>query len=101
MRELGRPTDEELDRIEELADEYFRSDRWAVEVRCWDDGDVHLIAYSTLGTNVSEGYPIDVRSHKQLIIYERESGHAHYQNKVNYQTNMKPDKLLNRIEIDF
>jgi hypothetical protein len=101
MKEVGRPTEEELDRLEELVEQYFVGDSWAVEIRCWDDDDVHLTAYSTIGTNCNEGYPLSVAWHRQNIIYERQSGHCHYENRLRSQTSSQPDRTLNRVEIDW
>ena len=80
MKRIGRPTEAELDRIEELVDEYFVGDSWALDAKFWDDGDIHLTAYSTLGTNCNEGYPIEVINHRQVILYKRQSGDCYYIN---------------------
>ena len=101
MKQVGHPTDEEFERLKELVDEYFVGDRWAIEVRCWDDGDVHLTAYSTIGTNCDDGYPLAISWHRQNIIYERQAEHCHYENRVRYQASSRPSRVLNRQEIDF
>lgn len=101
MNEVGRPTSEELDRMEELVDEYFVGDSWATEIRCWDDGDVHINAYSTLGTNYDDGYPVEVRYHRQNILYKREDNECFYKNVVELMTSSRPKMELNRIEIDW
>ena len=100
MNKIGRPTTDELDRIEELVDEYFVGDSWALDAKFWDDGDVHLTAYSTLGTNFNDGYPRNALDHKQFILYERQDGEAEYINRVNMASPL-PDKELNRISIDW
>jgi hypothetical protein len=100
MNEIGRPTDEELDRMEELADQYFVGDKWGLDAKFWDDGDVHLTAYSTIGTNNDDGYPMEALHHRQLIIYEREDDECWYVNKVKI-SHPRPNRELNRVEIDF
>jgi len=101
MDAVGRPTDEEFDRLKELVEEYFVGSSWAIEVRCWDDDDVHLTAYSTIGTNCDEGYPLAIAYHRQNIIYERQEGHCHYENRVRYQASSRPNRILNREEIEW
>jgi hypothetical protein len=32
---------------------------------------------------------------------KREADHCHYENRVGYQTSSRPNRVLNRIEIDF
>jgi len=82
VKEIGRPTDEELDRMEALAEAYFSGERWAVEAKLWDDGDVHLEAFCTLGTSFEPGYDNSVRYHRQILIYERSANTCTYINKV-------------------
>lgn len=100
MNEVGRPTEEEFDRLEELVEQYFVGDKWAVEIRCWDDSDVHLIAYSTIGTNCTEGYPVEVMYHRQNIIYKREDDICYYSNKIRTMDN-RPNRELNRIYLEW
>jgi hypothetical protein len=82
MKYIGRPTDEELDRIEELAEAYFLGEWWTVEAKLWDDGDVHLEAFCTLGTSFEQRYDNSVRYHRQVLRYERSSNSCTYINKV-------------------
>jgi len=85
MNKIGRPTHEEINRIEELADKYFEEDiPWAVESKFWDDGDVHLEAYQTLGTGADRGYNGDVNNHRNIIYYRRDDGFAKYVERVQY-----------------
>jgi len=93
MNEIGRPTEEELDRMEAFAEEYFVGDRWAIDAMLWDDGDVHLEAFSTLGTSFERGYDEDVKAHRQIIKYERGPKQWVYINKVSY-TGARPSKYL-------
>jgi len=82
MNRIGRPTEEELDRMEAFAEEYFVGDRWAIDAMLWDDGDVHLEAFSTLGTSHDRGYGPNIASHRQIIRYERSTSRWVYINKV-------------------
>lgn len=100
MKEIGRPTDEELNRLEELVNEIFVGESWGVAATFWDDDDVHLRAYSTIGTNVREGYPMHVISHKQEIIYEREDEEAIYRNKVEME-HPRENNILQQRELDW
>lgn len=100
MNEIGRPTEQELDRMEELVDQYFVGDTWGLDAKFWDDGDVHLTAYSTLGTNFSDGYPIEILEHKQLIIYERFDEEAIYINRLRVGS-PRPNRELDRIELEW
>mgnify|MGYP000294044871 CR=1 FL=1 len=100
MNEIGRPTDEELDRMEELVEELFVGDSWGLAATFWDDSDVHLRAYSTLGTNLNEGYPMYVISHKQEIIYERHGGEAVYRNRVEME-HPREDVMLQQYDLDW
>lgn len=100
MKTIGRPQEEELDRMEELVDELFVGDSWGIAATFWDDEDVHLRAYSTLGTNVYEGYPMYVISHKQEIIYEREDNEAVYRNRVEME-HPREDRTLEQRELDW
>lgn len=100
MNEIGRPTSDELDRIEELAEQYFVGESWSIDAKFWDDGDIHLTAYSTLGTNCYDAYPIEVLRHRQYIIYERYDEEALYLNKLEI-SHPRPDRELNRIELDW
>lgn len=95
---VGRPTDAEFDMMERLIDDLFVKDTHMMEVKCWRDGDVHITAMSTLGTNTNEGYPIDVKWHRQNIVYRREMGKIVYTNVVE-RMDLKPDKTLDRREI--
>jgi len=85
MKQIGRPTEEELDRLETFAEEYFVGGRWAIDAKLWDDGDVHLEAFSTLGTSFDRGYDEDVKAHRQIIRYERSTNRWVYINKVSYR----------------
>jgi hypothetical protein len=100
LNEIARPTDEELDRIEELVDEYFVGEKWGLDAKFWDDGDVHLTAYSTLGTNCNEGYPMEVINHRQVIVYQREAGDCFYINEARIDA-PRCNQELNQINIDF
>lgn len=100
MKDIARPTDEELNRMEELAREYFVIDSWAIDSKLWDDGDVHLTAYSTLATNVDDGYKTKHLHHRQTIHYQREGEYCHYKNVVTLQS-PEPDRVLNMIEIEW
>lgn len=97
---VGRPTDAELDRMEELVDEYFVGDNYAIKINCWDDGDVHLTAYSTIGTNCSEGYPMEVLEHRQIIEYKRDDETCLYRNFVRREW-PGPNQELDRERIEF
>jgi len=100
MRQIGRPTDEELDRIEALAEEYFSGERWAVEAKFWDDGDVHLEAFCTIGTSFDSGYDKSVRFHRQILRYERSANQCTYTNKV-VRSDESAVQYLNEIEIEW
>jgi hypothetical protein len=100
MDKVGRPTDSEISRMEELVNTYFGGERWAIEAKFWDDGDVHLEAYSTIGTGFERDYPNNVSHHRQLIRYERESGKCTYLNRVTYTDRMRV-RDLNRLELDW
>lgn len=93
MNEIGRPTEEELDRMEAFVEEYFVGDRWAIDAKLWDDGDVHLEAFSTLGTSFERGYDEGVKAHRQIIKYERGPNQWVYINKVSY-TGARKSKYL-------
>lgn len=93
MNEIGRPTDEELDQMQSFAEEYFVGDRWAIDASLWDDGDVHLEAFSTLGTSFDRGYDETVKAHRQIIKYERSASRWVYINKVAY-TGARPSQYL-------
>ena len=96
---VGRPTESEIDRIEELANRLFVDDSWTINSKMWDDGDVHLTAYSTVGTSYDEGYPSEVVHHRQFIIYERFNEEAVYLNKLRLH-HPRPDRELDRRELD-
>jgi len=100
MNDIGRPTDEELDRMEELVDELFVGHSWGLAATFWDDDDVHLRAYSTLGTNFNDGYPMYVISHKQEIIYERQDSEAVYRNRIEME-HPREDKTLEQRDLDW
>lgn len=97
MNPVGRPKDSEMDRVSGLAKEYFVSDDWSIEVKCWDDGDVHIEAYSTLGVGFAVGYPSDVHYHRQIVRYKRDESVCNYINAVYYTDGTIQD--LNRFEI--
>lgn len=99
LSDVGRPTEAEFDRLEELVDEYFVGDSWAIECRCWDDGDVHLTAYSTIGTNCTDGYPIEVAWHRQYLHYQREEESCKYSNKLSLMG--PPDRTLKTFEVEW
>lgn len=86
--------------MEELVDEYFVLDDYAIEVKCWDDGDVHISAFSTIGTNHDGNYPQDVLQHRQIIRYCRDDDTCLYQNVVR-RSWPAPDQELDREEIEF
>lgn len=103
MNSIGRPTDDEIARLEALADKYFVRDRWAIEARLWDDGDVHMCAYSTIGTGDIDAYPDEVFNHQQVIEYERGDG-AVYINRLELKCEKHKAanvRELNRFGIDF
>lgn len=100
MRSVGRPTEAELDRLEELVDQYFVGDRWAIDAKLWDDGDVHLEAFSTIGTSHAAGYDENVASHRQIIRYERQSQLCEYENRVSYAGSYRR-KILKEFYIDW
>lgn len=91
-------TDEEISMVEELVEEMFVGDNYAINITAWDDGDVHIEAHSTIGTNCNEGYPMYVVYHRQIIEYERYDNELLYWNIVR-AANPKPSKVLNRIEL--
>jgi len=93
-------TDAERERIYELIDKYFVGDRFSIDERLWDDGDAHITVYSTLGTNCNEGYPMRAIAHRQILEYERKAGTCVYRNFVRME-NPRPQKVLNRVEIEF
>lgn len=95
----NRPTDAELGRVEELIEELFVGSRYSIDIRLWDDGDVHITAYSTLGTNMTDGYPPDTYQHRQVIEYEREAEMLLYRNYLK-RMHPKPSCELNRIEFE-
>jgi hypothetical protein len=100
VKDIGRPTEDELDRMEELVNELFVGDSWGLAATFWDDRDVHLRAYSTLGSNVYEGYPMYVISHKQEIIYERQDDEAVYRNRVEME-HPRQNKILQQRDIEW
>ena len=95
MRSVGRPAGEELDRIEELAEMYFHKDRWAIDAFFWDDGDVHIEAFSTIGTGYEHAYPDEVNNHRQIIVYERDAEILKYKNRIE----LKNDNIGSRVRV--
>ncbi len=100
MKSVGRPTEAELNRLKELVEQYFVGDRWAVNAEFWDDGDVHLEAFSTIGTSHAAGYDDNVAYHRQIIRYERQSQLCEYENRVSYSGSYRI-KVLNEFHIDW
>jgi hypothetical protein len=100
MRSIGRPTEEEIDRLKELAEQYFVGDKWAIKAKLWDDDDVHLEAFSTIGTSHAAGYEDTVAHHRQIIRYERQSQLCEYENRVSYASSHR-SKKLNEFYIDW
>lgn len=104
MNAVGRPTEDELDRFEELADEYFVGDSWTIEASLWDDGDVHFEAFTTLGNKHRDGYPNDLWNHRQKIVYERGDEFAHYYNVLEWpheEHQASAIQKLNEFEIEW
>lgn len=97
---VGRPSEVEIDRMEELVDELFVGDQYAIKANFWDDGDVHMTAFSTIGTNIDEGYPMDALEHRQTIRYHRDDDVCIYQNVVRHEF-PSPNQVLERREVDF
>lgn len=93
-------TEAERERMYELIDQFFVGESFSIDERLWDDGDAHITAYSTVGTNCTEGYPMRVIAHRQIIEYERAAETCVYRNFVRLE-NPRPQKVLNRVDIDF
>lgn len=99
MKQIARPTKSEIDRLEELANQYFVGEHWAIEAKFWDDGDIHLEAFSTIGVGQDTGYPKSVAYHRQILRYERQSNLCEYENIVMQSNNHS--RVLNEFWIDW
>jgi len=103
MNDVGVITEEEHERIKEAVEKHFVGDTWAIEASLWDDGDVHLEAFSTIGNSNHAGYSDDVWNHQQVIVYERDDVFK-YQNRVEYRCEghrVKEMQVLQEKELDW
>lgn len=96
---VGRPTDDEIDRVEELVEEHFGDNPYGIKVKLWNDGDVHMVAYSTIATNCTGGVPKGVLEHRETIKYER--GDVCIYREYYRKEFPEQNEVLERTEIDF
>lgn len=94
-------TEEEMELVYTLMDEFFVGDRASINVELWDDGDCHIHAFTTLGTGYHERYPDDVKYHRQEIDFERYRDHCKLRNVVVFEgAEPRKTQLLNSQKID-